>query len=214
VFAGATAHDLGERALRAKDPAGAERRFRIAEAVDPFRAPYADSLSAMAYRRYERERRGPAEALSEANAALDESIRWESRAVFLNPRETKYLNRLSFLLADRFRATGRPADMDAALYLASESLRINPFSAEALWYRSGLLASMGRAAGAGNDLERAVAIEPNFCRGYGKLSEMSGRSDPMGAIKWKEEAESCRRRAAGRSLEDFEKWLVEDPEGK
>jgi hypothetical protein len=36
----------------------------------------------------------------------------------------------------------------------------------------------------------------------------------MGAIKWKEEAESCRRRAAGRSLEDFEKWLVEDPEGK
>lgn len=214
TFLGAVAHDRGEDALRRSNGRGAERLFRIAEAVDPFRAPYADSLSALAYRRYGRERREPAEAPSGAIAALDESIRWESRAVFLNPRETKYLNRLSFLLAERFRATGRPGDMDASLHLASESLRINPFSAEALWYRSGLLNSAGRVEAAAADLERAVAVEPNFCRGYGKLSEMSGRSDPMRAIKWKEEAESCRRHAAGRSLEDFEKWLVEDPEGK
>jgi hypothetical protein len=214
TFLGAVAHDRGEDALRRSNGRGAERLFRIAATVDPLRAPYADSLSAIAFRRYSGAMRTPAGGSAGAVAALDDSIRWESRAASLNPREAKFLHRLSSLLAERSRVTANARDMDAALGLASESLRINPYNAEALWYRSGLLASMGRAADARKDLERAVAIEPNFCRGYGKLSEMSGRSDPMRAIKWKEEAESCRRRAAGRSLEDFEKWLVEEPEGK
>lgn len=214
VFVGAVTHERGERALRENDPPGADKMFRIAAAVDPFRAPYADSLSAMAYRRYGRAMLASAKDPAGGIAALDESILWEARASSLNPREGKFLYRLSFLLAERFRATGRPGDMEAALRLASESLRINPFSAEALWYRSGLLDSAGRVKEAVADLERAVAIEPNFCRGYVKLSEMSGGSEPMRSGKWKEEAESCRRRAAGRPLEDFEKWLVEDPERK
>lgn len=214
VFAGATAQDMGEKALRENDLSGAERLFRIAEAIDPFRAPYADSLSAMEYRRYVREVRGTADGHRRAIVALNDSIRWQSRAVSLNPRESKYLHRLSSLLAERSRATGRPGDMNASLHLASASLKINPFSAEALWYRSGLLVSVGRAEDARKDLEKAVTIEPNFCRGYGKLSEMSDGSDAGKAVQWNDEFESCRRRAAGLPLEDYEKWLVEDPERK
>ena len=214
VVVGAAAHEKGEGVLRKRDERGAERLFKIAATVDPFRAPYADSLSAMAYRRYVREARRTADGPSGAIVELNDSVRWQTRALSLNPRESKYLHRLSFLLAERYRATGRPGDMESALRLASESLRINPYRAEALWYRSGLSASVGRVADARKDLERAVAIEPNFCRGYGKLSEMSAASDPGKAATWKEEEESCRRRAAGHPLEDFEKWLVEDPEEK
>jgi len=214
TFLGAVAHDRGEEALRHGDERGAERLFRIAATVDPLRAPYADSLSAVAFRRYERSMRAPAGGSAGAAASLDDSIHWEARASSLNPRETKFLFRLSSLIALRSRRTADARDMDAALSLASDSLRINPFNAETLWHRSGLLASVGRIDEAVADLERSVAIEPNFCRGYGKLSEMSAASDPGKAAKWKEETESCRRRAAGRSLEDFEKWLVEAPERK
>ncbi len=214
TFLGAVAHDRGEEALRHGDEHGAERLFRIAATVDPLRAPYADSLSAIAFRRYGRAMRVPTGGSAGAVAALDDSIRWEVRASSLNPRETKFLHRLSSLFAARYRMTANARDMDAALSLASESLRINPFSVEALWVRSGLLASAGRIGEAVTDLERSVAIEPNLCRGYGKLSEMAAATDPGKAAKWEEEAESCRRRAAGLSLEDYEKSLVEDPEGK
>jgi tetratricopeptide (TPR) repeat protein len=188
--------------------------FRIAATVDPLRAPYADSLSAIAFRRYGRAMRGPNGGSVGAVDALDDSIRWEARASSLNPRETKYLLRLSSLFAVRSSVTSNVRDLDAALRLASESLRINPFSVKALWYRSGLLASAGRMGEAVTDLERSVVIEPNFCRGYGKLSEMSTATGPGKAAKWKEEAESCRRRAVGLSLEDYEKSLVEDSEKK
>jgi O-antigen ligase len=214
TFLGAVAHDRGEEALRHSDEHGAERLFRIAATVDPLRAPYADSLSAIAFRRYGRAMRGPNGGSVGAVDALDDSIRWEARASSLNPRETKYLLRLSSLFAVRSSVTSNVRDLDAALRLASESLRINPFSVKALWYRSGLLASAGRMGEAVTDLERSVVIEPNFCRGYGKLSEMSTATGPGKAAKWKEEAESCRRRAVGLSLEDYEKSLVEDSEKK
>lgn len=211
TFLGATAYDRGENALRENNLAKAERLFRAAARVDPFRAPYPDALSAIRYRRYASETRTSVPFSGQAAAALDESIRWEARAVSLSPRELKFLQRLSFLFAERFRAGGSPADMESAVALASRSLEIHPYSAETLWYRSDLLASTGRLEEAMADLERAVVFEPNFCRGYAKLAEMSGRKDPAISDGWKEKAAACRKQAAGLALEDHEMWLVGDP---
>ncbi len=206
---GSWSFDRGERLIRDGDLPGAERSFQAAAYVDPFRAIYPDALSAIRYRRYSSERR-VADSVR-ADVLLAESIRWEGRAVTLNPRETKYLQRLSSLFAERFRFRGRSADFDAAMALASRSLEIQPYSAEALWYRAWLFAVGGRIEPAIRDLEQAVSFEPNFCRGYGKLAEMSEGKDPAASAVWEEKADACRKRAAGLALEDYEMWLVEDP---
>jgi O-antigen ligase len=209
--AGTWSFDRGERLFRAGDLPGAERAFRLAAKADPFRAAYPDAISRTLYQGYVSERPGSVPQSGREAAALDESIRWEGRAASLNLRERKYFLRLSFLFAERFRAAGDPRDMESALSLASRLLEIDPYSTEAYWHRSALWASTGRLDGAMRDLERAVALEPNFCRGYAKLAEMSERTDPPSSAAWKERADACRKRAAGIPLEDYEKWLVEDP---
>lgn len=208
---GSWSFDRGERLLRDGDLPGAERSFQAAALVDPFRAVYPDALSAIRYRRYSAEREASVPGSGLAATHLDESIRWEGRAVTLNPRETKYLQRLSSLFAEKYWFRGRSADLDSAMVLASRSLEIQPYSAEALWYRAWVSATGGRIEPAIRDLEQAVSFEPNFCRGYDKLAEMSGRTDPAASVAWEEKAYACRKRAAGLSLEDYERWLVEDP---
>lgn len=209
--AGTWSFDRGERRFRAGDLPGAERAFRRAATADPLRAAYPDALSRILYLGHLSERPGPVPRSGRETGALDEAIRWEGRAVSLNLRERKYFLRLSFLFAERFRAAGDPRDMESALALASRLLEIDPYGTESYWHRSALWASTGRLEEAMRDLERAVALEPNFCRGYAKLAEMSGRTDPSSSAAWRERADACRRRAAGIPLEDYEKWLVEDP---
>jgi hypothetical protein len=60
-------------------------------------------------------------------------------------------------------------------------------------------------------LLRAVDVEPNFCRGYAKLAELTKGADESQSRVWKERAERCRESARGRTLEGNERWLVEEP---
>jgi len=211
TVAGTGFFDRGERLFRAGDLPGAERAFLLAATVDPFRSVYPDALSAVRYRDFASGSAGTVPGSGGKEAALDEAIRWEGRAASLNLREPRSFLRLSFLFAERFRTAGDPRDMESALSLASRLLEIDPYSTEALWHRSSLLASIRRSDAAVRDLERAVALEPNFCRGYAKLSELSATADRAASDAWREKADACRKRAAGRSLEGYERWLVEDP---
>ncbi len=213
TYIGAVAYDRGEKALQGNDRSRAEALFRAAATADPFRAPYADGLSALAYREYRSERgRSPLHASDAAARFLDEAIGYQARAVSLNPRETKYLLRLSFLFAERYRMRDDSADWDSAMLSASRLLEVHPYSAEGFLHRAKLLSSAGRVEEAAHDLEQAVSYEPNFCLGYATLAKMFKEQDPVRSERWEDQAEACRTRAAGRVLEDTEKWLVGEPE--
>lgn len=207
TVAAATSHELGEDRLRKGDAVRAESFFRFAALADPVRAPYPDALSALAYRRFQRERNRSGSGAATV-AHLDDAIGWERRAFTLNSMEQRYALRLSHLHAERFRSAGGGSDLAQAFGYAKTALEINPYSLEALWHRGGLFLEFGTAEDAAKDLRRAVALEPNFCRGYAKLSEIMTASNPAEALDWKAKAEACRRAARGRRLEDFEAWLV------
>ena len=211
TFAGATAHYSGEYFLRKGDDSWATTFFRLAATADPFRAPYPDALSALEYRRFATSDQRAADVDAEGLGALDRSIWFEAKAANLSPREIKYLQRLSFLFAERFRMRGDPADMKAALFFVDKSLEVNPYSVESLWHRSGLLVFTGRRKEALTSLVRAVNLEPNFCRGYAKLAELIGSDDPVASTGWEMKEEQCRVRAKDLVLEDHERWLVEGP---
>jgi len=70
-----------------------------------------------------------------------------------------------------------------------------------------------RAEEAVSDLARAVSIEPNFCRGYAKLSELRRVSDPVASAAWADKEQACRKTAKTIPVQEHEKWLVESPEG-
>lgn len=213
TWAGAYAFDRGERLLKAGDLPGAERAFRVASSVDPFRASYPDALSAVHYRKYLRE--GPAAAdVRRIPELLNETLQWEDRARELNPRELQYTLRLSYLFLELFRLRKEPSDAVMSYRLAGSALRTNPYSVETLWHRADVLEILGRKDDAARDLETAVSVEPNFCRGYARLAGMAGTTDPGAASRWAAKTEECRRKAAALPLEDNEKWLVESPEGR
>ena len=176
------------------------------------RAPYPDALSALEYRRYAASVRNGADPDEEGIGALEASIRFEARAARLVPRESKFLRRLSMLRFERFRVMNDPADMEAAVSLAGDALAVNPYAVEGLWHRSGLLAVAGRREEAVLDLVHAVNLEPNFCRGYAKLSELTRGRNPREAAGWGEKEERCLTLAKGIPLEDYEQWLVGGPE--
>jgi hypothetical protein len=55
-------------------------------------------------------------------------------------------------------------------------------------------------------------VEPNFCRGYAKLAELTKGMDEAQSRAWKARADKCREAARGRTLEETDRWLVEEPE--
>jgi O-antigen ligase len=211
TLAGVAAFEYGEKAVRLGDLDMAEKAFRLASAVDPLRATYPDAVSGVYYKRYRKAYAASGDR-PQMVALMKETIHWEDAARTLNPRESKYVLRLSTLFVELFRLRGANGDVGAAFDLAGEALRINPFGIEALWYRAELFELIGRPAEAVKDLETAVSIEPNFGRGYSRLAELTRAADPRGASALSEKAEACRKRAASLSLEDYEKWLVEPPE--
>ncbi|MBI5420484.1 MAG: O-antigen ligase family protein [Deltaproteobacteria bacterium] len=211
TVSGAFVYEYGEKKLRLGDLAGAENAFRLASVVDPLRAPYPDAVSGVYYLRYQKERRTSNDR-QRLVKLLKETLHWEDSARWLNPRESRYILRLSSLFIELFRIRGEYSDVRMALGLAGEALRINPFSVEALWYRAELFAAIGRPGDAVADLKSAVSIEPNFGRGYSRLAELTGAADPRGATELTDKAKACREKAALLSLEDYEKWLVESPE--
>lgn len=211
--AGAYLFDRGERDLRSGDLRGAERAFRAAMAVDPFRSTYPDALSSVLYREYRKEPPPPGIA-GQLPESLFETLRWEDRARQLAPRDLRYTLRLSQLFFELLRQRGGPSDALLSLRLADGALQINPYGVEILWHKADVLSFLGDGKGALRVLEDAVSVEPNFCRGYARLAELARETGAADASRWSRDAEECRRRAEARVLEENEKWLVEPPENR
>ena len=199
---------LGDRSVRAGDEAGAERAFRIAARLDPLRASLPDALSALYHRRFVAA--GPA-GNPGAMPLLEASMEWQQEARSLCPMEQRYLYRIADLHLERYRFGGMRGDLAAAVRLTGEILRINPYGVEAFWNLALAHQEDGRPEEAVATLRRAVSLEPNFCRGYAKLAELTAGTDDAQSRAWTARASACRESAKGRPLEENERWLVESP---
>ncbi len=209
LLAGAVAMGRGESLVREKDYTSAEKAFRLASVLDPWRATIPDELSALYHRRF-------IAAIREKDPAAGEllllSIRWQEKARELCPMEQGFLYRLADLFLEKHRLGGECRDLETALVLTGEILRINPYGVEALWTRAQILSYLGRTQDAGDTLRQAVIVEPNFCRGYAKLAQLTKGKDEPQSLAWEARAATCGEAARGRTLEENERWLVGEPE--
>lgn len=212
LLAGALAFERGASAIRVGDLASAERDLKAASVLDPFRSPIQDALSGLSYRRYLETPRS--DGARNALEHLEESILHEGKARELCPMEQEYSYRLAQLYRERYRSTKDPRDVMLSLRQWDEVLRINPYRVEALWEKAMTFQWIGRTGDATEALLRAVSVEPNFCRGYAKLAKLTKGKDEPQSRAWEARAEKCREAAKGRTLEENERWLVEDPEPK
>jgi len=210
TVAGKSAHRTGILRLQRGDVPGAERMFRIAIGVDPFCDAYPDAMAALGHRLYLAGVRDGNLDPARAESLLTEAIRWEAKAILLSPKDFQKTSRISRLFVDRYGVSRRQEDLTASIDWAGRALEINPYSAEKLWDRAGLLTLDRRPREAASDLERAVSIEPNFCRGYAKLAGLTKGMDEPLSRAWEARAEQCRDAARGRLLEENERWLVEE----
>ncbi len=209
LLVGTLAVERGASAVRGGDIDSAERNFRIASMLDPFRAPIPDALSGLSYRRYLNALRpdGGGDALKH----LEESIRRQEKARELCPLEQGHSYRLAQLLRERYRWTNKPGDLEVSLRHMDDLLRVNPYRIEALWEKASTLQGIGRTVEAAEALLRAVSVEPNFCRGYAKLAEVTKGTDERLSRTWGTRAAQCRESARGRTLEENERWMLEEP---
>lgn len=212
TVAGKTAHRVGTSRLQRGDISGAESMFRVAIGVDPFCDTYPDAMAALGHRLYLAGIRGGNKDSARAESLLTEVIRWEAKAIVLSPRDFQKTSRLSRLFVDRYGVSRSKEDLRASIDWAGRALEINPYSAEKLWDRADLLVMDRRQGEAMTDLARAVSLEPNFCRGYAKLAGLTKGKDEPQSRAWEARAEKCREAARGRTLEENERWLVEEPE--
>jgi tetratricopeptide (TPR) repeat protein len=209
LLAGTLAVERGASAIRGGDLDTAGRYFKIASVLDPFRSPIPDALSGLSYRRYLIAVRP--DAGGDALEHLEESIRWQEKARELCPMEQGYSYRLAQLYRERYRSTKDPRDVMVSLRQWDDLLRVNPYRVEALWEKAMTLQGIGRTGAAAEALLRAVSVEPNFCRGYAKLAELTKGTDERRSRAWEARAAQCRESARGRTLEENERWLLEEP---
>lgn len=208
TMAGGVAIRLGESRLKAGEFEKAVASYRFAARVDPFRAETRDALSLARYRQFQAEARKGVDP-SGAAALLSEAIAWETSAMERSPKDYRLPSRLAQLFADRYRHFRRGEDLGKALSMAGESIAINPYSPTLHLQRADLYLSAERVIEAKEDLVRAISLEPNFCRGYAKLSEISARYDPDEGARWGNENEACRERARRFRLRDNERWAAD-----
>jgi len=209
LLGGAFAYERGTAAIRWGDIDSAERYFNAASKLDPFRAPIPDALSGLSYRRYLNS--VPPEGGGDALKHLEESIRHQEKARELSPMEQGYSYRLAQLYGERYRWTIDSGDLEVSLQQWDAVLQINPYRVEALWEKGMTLQGIGRTREAAEVLLRAVSVEPNFCRGYAKLAELTQGTDERRSRTWEARAAQCRESALGRTLEENERWLLEEP---
>jgi O-antigen ligase len=211
TYAGTFAYETGGVRMREGRLEEAEAAFRRAAAIDPLRATFPDALASLHYLRYRETASGSGDAAQGA-PYLSEAIRWETKARALCPMEKSYALRLSSLAFERFRIGGQASDLEAAFEFAGEALALDPYSVEALWQRAGMAGSVGRLDRAAADLEAAVALEPNFCRGYGRLAGLSQDRDAPEAARWRAEEVLCRKRAASLPGMEIGRWFLDERE--
>ena len=209
LLAAVVTYARGEALVKAKEYPSAEEAFRAASRMDPFRATIPDALSALEYRRYVAAKRAKDPRAVEL---LISSIRWQENASRLCPMEQGFHYRLSNLFFEKYLLGGERRDLESALAMTGETLKVNPYLVEALWNRAQAFLYLGRAGDSVGTLERAVFVEPNFCRGYAKLAELTKGEDEPQFLAWEARAASCREAARGRTLEENERWLVGEPE--
>jgi tetratricopeptide (TPR) repeat protein len=209
LLAGTIAFERGTSAIHGGDLDSAERYFKIASVLDPFRSTIPDSLSGLSYRRYLNALRpdGGRDALMH----LEESIRRQEIARELCPMEQGHSYRLAQLFRERYRWTNNPGDLEVSLRYWDDVLWVNPYRAEALWEKMMTLQGIGRTVEAAEVLLRGVSLEPNFCRGYAKLAELTKGTDERRSRAWEARAAQCRDSARERTLEANERWLLEEP---
>ncbi|MBP2677100.1 MAG: hypothetical protein H6Q82_165, partial [Deltaproteobacteria bacterium] len=118
--------------------------------------------------------------------------------------------RLANLFLEKYMLGGGRRDLETTLAMTEEVLKINPYLVEALWNRAQAFLYLGRAEDSVGTLERAIFVEPNFCRGYAKLAELTRGKDELQALEWEDRAAKCRESAKQRVLEDGERWMVMD----
>lgn len=208
LLGGAIMYTRGEALVRAKEFPTAEKAFRAASLMDPFRATIPDALSALNYRMYVAANRAKDPAAVEL---LISSIQWQEKARQLCPMEQGYPYRLANLFLEKFRLGGERRDLETTLGMTGEVLKINPYLVEAMWNRAQAFLYLGRSEDAVGALRQAVFVEPNFCRGYAKLAELSRGTDEPKAMAWEDRAAKCRESAKHRVLEEGERWMVMEP---
>jgi len=208
LLAGSLALGRGEALAREGRPGPAEKAFLAAARLDPWRATIPDALSALYYRRFVAVER---EGASSADGLLLSSIRWQKKAMELCPMEQGFLFRQANLFVEKYRRGGDRRDLETAADLTGEILRINPYVVEGHWNRAEALLLLGREDEAIGTLEQAVSAEPNFCRGYAKLSELTERADSRRARTFETKAAECREAAGKRVLKEGERWMVSEP---
>jgi O-antigen ligase len=208
LLGGTLALARGESLVRAKENASAEKAFRLASYLDPWRATIPDALSALDYRRYVAANRAKDPAAVEL---LISSIRWQEKARELCPMEQGFHYRLANLFLEKYMLGGDRRDLETTLGMTGEILKINPYLVEALWNRAQAFLYLGRAEDAIGALQRAVSVEPNFCRGYAKLAQLAREQDEPQALAWEARAAKCRESAKQRMLEEGDHWMVMEP---
>ena len=208
TMAGGAAIRSGESRFRAGALEKAATSYIFAVRVDPFRATTRDALSLVRYRQFQAEAREGGDP-SKADALLFEAIAWEASAMERSPRDYRYPSRLAQLFAERYRRFGKGEDLVKAFSMAGESISMNPYSPSLLLQRADLHLAGKRVREAKEDLLLAISLEPNFCRGYAKLSEISGRHDPDEGVMWGTEADACRERAGRFHLKEHERWAAD-----
>jgi tetratricopeptide (TPR) repeat protein len=209
LLGGSAALGKGEALVLTGELRSAEKSFRLASLLDPARATIPEALSALDHRRFIHAsgKKDPA-----SMDHLNSSIRWLERARDLCPMEQGYHYRLAGLFLEKYLLGGDPRDLESVLASTREILKINPFGVEAYWNLSQAYQHLGRKSDAVETLRSAVSVEPNFCRGYAKLAELTRGTDKLQSLGWEARAEKCREAARGRTLEENERWLVEEPE--
>jgi O-antigen ligase len=207
------AYRLGDQSMKKGDLDRAEATYRVAAWADIYRMEYQDALSLVYYRRYQAAVKSGFPTLVD-EAYLTESIRRESSALNRSPFDYVVASRLAHLFAERYRLSGRGVDLKAALSLVGEAIVRNPYSPRLLLQRADLHLAGTRAKEAKEDLLLALSLEPNFCRGYAKLSEISARDDPGEGVMWGKEAAACRERAGRFPLKENERWAADLGDGK
>ena len=213
TMAGGAAIRSGELRFREGRFEKAAAAYRFAARVDPFRAETRDALSLVRYRQFQAEAKRGADS-SRAAALLSEAIAWEASAMERSPRDYRFPSRLAQLFADRYRRFGRGEDLGKALSMAGEAIALNPYSPSLLQQRADLYLDGKLVREAKEDLLLAVSLEPNFCRGYAKLFEISARFDPEKNVMWGKEAAACRERAGRIPLKENERWAADLGDGK
>jgi len=166
----------GYRAFARGEWAAAEKAYTLASSLDPLRATYPDAASAAAFRLHE---------TGGNPVALKEAVEWEMEATRRNPLEYRYPARLGFLYrraADLFPARQGEAVYAASLRAYDRAISLNPFHAALHYEKALLLHRLKQDEAARRQLERILAEEPRFARGWVLLGDVLASRDRGGAL--------------------------------